>query len=63
MIEYILDKYIRLLDSNKEKFYFYKRDIDIIKNFEGFRILNNGTYQYKGYDIVILDKEEDNNKE
>ena len=57
MIEYILDKYICLLDSNKQKFCLYKQDIDIIKNLEGFKILNNGTYWYKGHDIVILDIE------
>lgn len=63
MIQYILDKHICLLDANKQKFSLYKYDIDIIKNFEGFKILNNETYWYKGHDIIILDKEEDNNEE
>lgn len=63
IIQYILDKHICLLDANKQKFSLYKCDIDIIKNFKGFKILDNGTYWYKGHDIIILDKEATYNAE
>ena len=63
MIKYILDKHICFLDASKKKFCLYKHDIDIIKNFKGFKILDNGTYWYKGHNIIILDEEEDNNIE
>ena len=58
MINYILDKYICELDARKQNFALYRNDIDIIKNFNGFKILENGTYWYKGHDIVILDENE-----
>lgn len=56
MIQYLLDKEIAKLDSCKQEFfYLYKEDIDIIKNFDGFRILDDGSYWYKGHNIRILE--------
>ena len=59
MISYILDKYICYLDANKKKLCLYKHDIDIIKNFKGFKILDDGTYWYKGHSITILDEKDE----
>lgn len=54
MIQYMLDKHLAMLDTYKQKFTLYQSDIDIIKNFNGFKVLENGNYWYKGHDIVII---------
>ena len=61
IIQYILDKHLATLDAYKQKFTLYQSDIDIIKNFDGFKILENGNYWYKGHDIVIIGEQNETN--
>lgn len=58
VIQYILDKHLVTLDAYKQKFTLYQSDIDIIKNFYGFKILEDGSYWYKGHNIVIIGEDD-----
>ena len=54
IMEYILDQYLATLDAHRQKFFLYQNDINLIKNFDGFKVLEDGNYWYKGHNIIII---------